>query len=292
MLFTLSFPASALRRILIAAAVAVLLVGVGGCAATIGQSAGERLAVTLINSEDPDTVRLALPSYLLAVDALLPDSDSAALYRSAAAMNSSYASQFATSPEQKRRLADKAWRYAQQAACLEDEDWCALVTLSQGDLILLLAVAEEEDLPLLYNVGSVWATWIESHSDDWNAIAKLGQIQLLMERVVQLKDDYEQGNAHLYLGVIATLVPPALGGKADVGQQHFERAIQIAQHKNLMAQVLYAERYARLVFDRELHDRLLQEVLAADSEAEGFTLSNTLAQDKARLLVKSADQYF
>ena len=288
----LSSLASYLPRLLGLLALLAWLVLAGGCAATIGQGAGQRLAGAVLNSEDPDSIRQALPSYLLAMDALLQDSDSAALYRSAAAMNSSYASQFAVTAGQKRRLADKAWRYAQKAACLEEETWCSVATLSHGELVLLLALCDEDDLPLLFNVGSVWATWIESNSDDWNAIAKLGQVQLLMERVVQLDDSYEQGNAHLYLGVIATLIPPALGGKAEVGQQHFERAIEISRHKNLMAQVLYAERYARLVFDRELHDRLLQEVLASDPEAEGFTLSNTLAQDKARLLLDSAEQYF
>ena len=59
-----------------------------------------------------------------------------------------------------------------------------------------------------------------------------------------------------------------------------------------MAKVLYAERYARLLFDRELHDRLLVEVLAADAHSPGLTLSNTLAQEQARLLLESGDEYF
>jgi hypothetical protein len=56
--------------------------------------------------------------------------------------------------------------------------------------------------------------------------------------------------------------------------------------------VEYARRYARLVFDRKLHDRLLNEVLAADTEVPGFTLSNVLAQRQARELLQSAEDYF
>ena len=44
-------------------------------------------------------------------------------------------------------------------------------------------------------------------------------------------------------------------------RQCFERAIEISEGKTLMAKVIYARQYARLVFDQELHDRLLQEVL-------------------------------
>jgi hypothetical protein len=55
---------------------------------------------------------------------------------------------------------------------------------------------------------------------------------------------------------------------------------------------MLAESYARMMFDRELHDRLLEEVLAADPEAPGLTLANVLAQRDARALLASADDYF
>jgi hypothetical protein len=41
-----------------------------------------------------------------------------------------------------------------------------------------------------------------------------------------------------------------------------------------------------------LHDQLLREVLEADPEQPGLTLFNTLAQDEARELLDSADDYF
>ena len=59
-----------------------------------------------------------------------------------------------------------------------------------------------------------------------------------------------------------------------------------------MARVLYAQYYARLVFDQELHDRLLGEALAADPHAPGLTLLNVLAQQRARELLESGKDYF
>ena len=69
-------------------------------------------------------------------------------------------------------------------------------------------------------------------------------------------------------------------------------AVALSGGKNLLAPVLYAENYARLVFDRELHDRLLNEVLAADPDVHGLTLQNTYAQQEAEALLADADEYF
>ena len=59
-----------------------------------------------------------------------------------------------------------------------------------------------------------------------------------------------------------------------------------------MAKVYFARQYARGVFDRELHDRILNEVMAAEPHAQSFTLSNLLARREAEALLKSADDYF
>ena len=59
-----------------------------------------------------------------------------------------------------------------------------------------------------------------------------------------------------------------------------------------MAKVLYAEKYARLVFNQELHDQLLQDVIQSDPYFENFTLMNVLAQDKAQELLASSTEYF
>jgi len=271
---------------------AQLLASCSTLTASLGKGMGQKLSDAVLNSDDPETVRQGLPAYLLTADALLQDSQSSELFRSAATLNSTYASQFAVNPEQKQRLTEKAWRYAQRAACLEQADWCEVAQISHDELKALLAESDSRHLPLLYNLGSVWASWIETHTDDWNALGKLGHVHLLMERVLVLDESYEQGVAHLYLGVLSTLIPQALGGKPEVGKKHFERAWELSSGHNLMVKVLYAERYGRLVFDRELHDRLLQEVLSASVNQPGFILANTLAQQKARNLLDSADQYF
>src|SRR5690606_35804388 len=102
----------------------------------------------------------------------------------------------------------------------------------------------------------------------------------------------DHGTPLVYLGVLHSLRPAAVGGDPERGRAYFEQAAALSGGRNLMARTMQAEFYARLVFDQELHDRLLREVLAADPRAPGLTLGNTLAQERARGLLASGAQYF
>ena len=94
------------------------------------------------------------------------------------------------------------------------------------------------------------------------------------------------------MAVMESLLPPTLGGKPELAKKHFDRAIELSNGENLMAKVLYAEKYARLLFDRELHDELLQQVIDADTGAQDQILVNTLARQKAAELLLDGDDYF
>lgn len=267
-----------------------------GCSLMLS-SASEQLAGSLesgiLNQTDPATVASGLPSYLLLLDGLLHDKpDDAALLRAAADLNSAYAGQFVSDPERRKRLSAKALGYAQRALCVEQRRACQLRDMPFADFEALLGTLDRDDVPAYFSLGAAWAGWIQARSDDWNAVAQLARVAALMRRLVALDETYQQGNAHLYLGVMASLVPPAMGGKPELARQHFERAIALSQGRNLIAKVYFARYYARLMFQRELHDRLLREVLATDAAVEDLTLSNTLAQIQARELLASGDDYF
>ena len=88
------------------------------------------------------------------------------------------------------------------------------------------------------------------------------------------------------------LLPEPVGGKPEVGKAYYQQAIDASEGRNLYAKTLMAEFHARLVFDQELHDRLLNEVLAADPKAPRYTLMNTLAQARAKALLESGKDYF
>jgi hypothetical protein len=224
---------------------------------------------------------------------LYGDPDNEELLVSAANLYAAYASLFSEDDNDRaQKLTTKGLGYALRAACVRHPSDCDLRKVDFQAFEASIGKKDAKDLPVLYALGAAWASWIEAHRDDWNAVAELSRIEVIMQRVVELDESYQGGGAHLYLGVLATLVPPALGGKPEVGRKHFERAIEISEGKNLMAKVIYARQYARLVFDQELHDRLLKEVLKAQPDVQGYTLLNTLAQRQAQDLLKSGEDYF
>lgn len=271
-----------------AALVLAVVIGLPGCAGRFA----DNFAKTFQEYDDPATVAAAAPSYLLLAEALVRNDPKDADYRLAAAtLNSTYAGSFVKEPERQQRLTQHALDHALVALC-EAADLCEVRQLSVDELERRLARFDADDVPLLYTVGSAWAGWIQAHAADWNAVADLPRVERLMQRVVSLDERYQGGIAHLYLGGLALVVPPALGGRPEEARQHFERAITLSEGRNLMAKLLFAKLYARAMFDRELHDRLLNEVLTADPMAPGLTLVNRLAQQEARELLASADDVF
>jgi hypothetical protein len=140
--------------------------------------------------------------------------------------------------------------------------------------------------------AAAWATWIRAHRDDWSAVADKARVDALMRRIVELDPGYRDGSAYMYLGALECLLPAAMGGRPEEGRRHFETAIDLSGGRNLMAKVLLASEYARMTFDRELHDRLCREVVEADPETPGFTLANAIAQEDARRLLADSQDYF
>jgi len=165
-------------------------------------------------------------------------------------------------------------------------------SLSYFEFEKRLAAVDKTQAESLFIFVSSWAGIIEANSSDWNAIAELPRIKAGIQRVLELDETISNGNAHLYMAVMESLLPPALGGKPDLAKKHFERAIEISNGENLMAKVLYAEKYARMLFDRELHDELLQQVIDADIGSSDQLLVNTLAKQKAAELLLDGDDYF
>lgn len=277
-------------------AVLLLILLGSGCATIIsGVSQGftDNLSNAILDSEDVELVRDGAPAYLLLIDGLLQGSpDDAALLTTAARLNSAYAGAFVGERVRAQRMHAKALELSRRAVCEEIRGGCGLESMELKAFAAWLAARKPEDAALLYGLASTWAGWMQVNSDDFNAIAQLARVKALMQRVAELDETIDHGGAHLYLGVFETLFPPAMGGKPEVGREHFEKAIELSGGRHLLTKVMYAENYARLVFDRELHDRLLGEVLGADPKVRGLTLINTVAQGRARLLMDSADDYF
>lgn len=273
-----------------------LLSGLAGCSSMMSSSISglaDSLSSGILNQNDPQVVADGAPAYLLLMDGLIGDDPkNPALLSAGAKLYGAYSSVFVTDPKRVLIMTDKAFDYATRAMCARIKPLCIARDKPFDEYQKALTKVSKEKVGVLYQYTVAQAGWIQARTSDWNALAALPKVKAGFARVLALDPSHEGGAAQLYMGVIESLLPPAMGGKPDVARAHFEEAIRLSDGKNLMAKVLFAERYARLVFDKKLHDQLLNEVLAAKPEAPDLTLSNILAKDKAQKLLKSGKEYF
>lgn len=267
-----------------------------GCASIVNKASqrlSDDLTAGILNQDDPATARDGIPSWLLLLDGLIDgDPKNASLLAAGARLYGAYAGGFIEDPARAQRLSAHAFGYARRATCIDLPALCKELDSPFEAFAAEVAKTRHEDVPVLYVLATTWAGRIQSNTSDWNAIANIPKVQALLDRVVALDPGHAKGEPYMYLGVLATLRPASLGGKPEEGKADFEKALAISEGQNQMVRVLYAKQYARLVFDKDLHDKLLNEAIAADPHAPGLTLINVLAQQQARQLLDSGKDYF
>ena len=269
---------------------------VSGCASLVSNAASgfaDNLSLAVLNQDDPETAKAALPSYMVLVDSLIEGSpDNADMLAAGAEMYASYGAVFADDNARARRLTSKARGYAQTAMCEQYAEACDWRSMNYDEFVASLEGVNERDADYLYTYGFATLAYMRAHSAETDTLAELPQAEALFEYYLEIAGDDVSPSTHVYMGILKTLLPPALGGKPEEARAHFEKAIEMSDGRDLSAKVEYARGYAKLLYERELHDRLLNEVLEADPHYSGLTLTNVIAQQDAKGLLEEADDYF
>jgi len=268
----------------------------GGCASLVSSAASglaDNLTSAMLNQDDPETVRDGAPSYLLLLDSFIEGNpDDASLLAAGASLYASYGAVFADDPQRAARLTERARNYGLRGICESYTPACGWSSATYDDFVVSLEGVKEKQADALYAYGFASLAYLRTHSSDWDALAELPQVEALFNHYLTINGNKDNAATHTYMGILLTLRPPALGGKPEEARVHFEKAIELTNGTDLSAKVEYARGYAKLLYERELHDRLLNDVLGADPYVDGFTLSNVMAQQDAAILLAEADDYF
>jgi len=267
-----------------------------GCASLVSSATSgftDSLSASILDQDDPETAKAALPTFMVTIDSLIRNNpDDPDLLASGATLYASYGAIFADDEVRASRLTSRARRYATTAMCETYRPSCEWPDHNYDEFVATLDGIKPKHSEMLYTYGFASLAYLRTHSSDWNALAELPQIEALFNHYLDISGDEVNGSVYTYMGVLLTIMPPAMGGRPDEARVHFEKAIALTDGNDLGAKVEYARMYARLLYDRELHDRLLNEVMAADHAHDGFTLSNVLAKEQAKVLLAEADDYF
>ena len=276
--------------------ICVVAVSLSGCASLMSSAASglaDSISESVLNQDDPETAKAALPTFMVLIDGFITDNpEDPEILASGATLYASYGAIFADDEVRASRLTARARGYALQAMCVSYAPACSWPDDTYDEFVASLEGVGPKLSETLYTYGFASLAFLRAHSSDWNSLAELPQITELFNHYMNISGDEVNGAVYTYMGILLTLRPPALGGEPEKAREYFEKGIALTDGKDLSAKVEFARGYAKLLYERELHDRLLNEVMEADPYQDGFTLSNVLAQEQAAVLLAEADDYF
>ena len=276
--------------------ICVIAIGLSGCASLMSSAASglaDSISDSVLNQDDPETAKAALPTFMVLIDGFIKDNpEDPEILSSGAMLYASYGAIFADDEVRASRLTTRARGYALKAMCVSYVPACSWPDDTHEEFVESLKGVGPKQSETLYTYGFASLAFLRAHSSDWNSLAELPQITELFNHYMNISGDEVNGAVYTYMGILLTLRPPALGGEPEKAREYFEKGIALTDGKDLSAKVEFARGYAKLLYERELHDRLLNEVMEADPYQDGFTLSNLLAQEQAAVLLAEADDYF
>ena len=279
---------------LAAPALALAAAGLCGCGSLIQSATSsltEQLGDAVLGQDDPELVREATPTLLILIDSLAGEDAGPAVLGSAAQLYAAYGAVFVNDPERARKLTGRAYGYGRRALCAADRAGCGVQQLGFEEYEARIGAYPAASVQALYDYVIGYLSWIQVRAD-YEAMARLPRLQVSLNRLLDVAPPDIRGRAHMYMGVLQCLRPASLGGEPEEGIRNFDEALRLTERKDLSVLVEYARNCARLLYDRDLHDRLLEEVLDAPADQPGLTLFNNLAKADATELLSTADEYF
>jgi len=289
---TLGRTRSGLRAACGPVSVLALITSLAGCAGMVSGFASH-LSSAILDQEDVRLVKDGAPAYLLLLDSFAASSpDNPDILAAAARLYAVYGIAFVTDHQRAKVLTQRARAYGTRSLCAADHRACKLDRGNFDRFSRTIGKVRRASAGALlsYCIGTL--AYIRTHSDDVVAIADLPKVEVALEHLLSIGPGNAAASVNMYLGILNSLRPPALGGKPEKARAFFEKALELSHGADLSVKVEYARGYARMVYNRKLHDRLLNEVMAAEVKQPGLTLMNELARRQAADLLASADEYF
>jgi hypothetical protein len=124
-------------------------------------------------------------------------------------------------------------------------------------------------------------------------VASLANTATLMQRVIDLDDEFYFGGAHMFFGVYYGGRAPMLGGDYSRSETEFRRAAEINDNKLLIVDLLQAEFLDRQRLDQQaFHQRLMAILAAPEDLYPEMALVNGIAKQRAAILLDYEDDWF
>jgi hypothetical protein len=271
---------------------------------------GDALAgtgTTFASDNDPELIRGALPFSLKLVESLLAGSPRhSGLLLAASSGFTQYSYAFVLQDaeetelrdlESSRKLKDRARQlflrarnYGLRGLELKHRNFAETLRTNWKSAV---GMVMERDVPFLYWTAAAWGLAIGISKDNPELIADLPIVGGLIDRALELDEDYDSGAIHGFLITYEGSRPGGKGDPAERSRQHFQRAMELSRGQLVSPLVAYVEAVSIGKQDRKEFEALLQQALHVDVNARPeWRLSNLIMQQRARWLLSRADELF
>jgi len=190
------------------------------------------------------------------------------------------------------RFYNRSRDYAARAI-LKKMNLAVITEIRQDNLRAYLEKTTKDEAGALFWFAFSWGAAINLQRDDVGQLASLPFIEIIMNRVKQLDDQYYFGGVYLFEGMYYGGRPPMLGGDMERSKNAFEKALSISNKKILLVSYYYARNYCIQIQDRDcLLKRLDFVINSPDDIFPDQMLANALAKRKAQRLYQRIPDYF
>ncbi|MCK5481098.1 MAG: hypothetical protein KAJ06_08125 [Gammaproteobacteria bacterium] len=153
--------------------------------------------------------------------------------------------------------------------------------------------AGKSAVPALFWTASCLGKWIDLNRDKPTGIAGLSSAAIMMQRVIELENEFYFGGAHMFFGVYYGGRAPMFGGDFALSEKSFARATEINNDKLLLVDVLQAEYLDRQKLDQQsFHARLEKVMNAPDDLYPDMALINAISKQRAKRLLETEKDWF
>ncbi len=295
------------------ALILLLWLGASGCSTlkhTAVNQLGNALAsggTTYAADDDPALVQTAAPFSLKLMESVLAESpEHSGLLLAATSGFTQYAYAFvqedgdelqdkdhaaaAALYRRANRMYLRAHSYGLRGLAVAHPDFP--VTLRR-DPVAASQLCTAADVPLLYWTAASWCAAIALGKDQPALIAELPMAEALMDRALELDEDFDHGSIHSFLITYEMSRVGARGDPAERAEQHFRRALALAGGHQAAPYVAFAEAVCIQRQDRTGFESALAQALAIDADAQPESrLVNLIMQRRARWLQSCGNELF
>ena len=150
-----------------------------------------------------------------------------------------------------------------------------------------------KEVPLLYWTAASWGSLISLSKDSPETLADQPIIEALIDRALQLQENYGDGAVHSFLINYEMARQGGKGPPEERSRRHFTRAVELSGGKQAAPYVSLAEAVSIKKQNKKEFEELLGKALAIDADAEPkVRLANLVMQRRARWLLGKKDELF